>query len=98
MLLVLSNFFMYIVFFYQINIICVARIRQNSNVSRIGYVFDTGAGAIRVRYAHDTPTGVSEYSDNFDIFRYAPICPRYIHDIFSRYFGGFSQEYAPDTR
>jgi hypothetical protein len=53
-----------------------------------------GAGAIRVRYASDTPADVSEYPDNSDT-------PRYVSDtfmiFFSRYFGGFGQEFAPDT-
>jgi hypothetical protein len=65
-------------------------------------VSDTDAGAIHVRYAPDTPAGVSEYSDNFDTSRYAPIRLWYASDtsmiFFSRYFDGFGQEYTPDTR
>jgi hypothetical protein len=56
-----------------------------------------GAGAIRVRYASDTPAGVSEYPDNSDTSRYAPIRPDTSMIFFSKYFGGFGQEFAPDT-
>jgi hypothetical protein len=49
----------------------ITQIRHFTHVSRIGYVSDTGASAIRVRYAPDTPAGVSEYPDNFDTFWYA---------------------------
>jgi hypothetical protein len=72
----------------------VTQIRHFIHVSRIGYVSDTGVGAIRVRYAPDTPAGVSEYPDNSDT---PPICSDTSMIFFSRYFGGFGQEYAPDT-
>jgi hypothetical protein len=72
-------------------------------------VSDTHPIWVRVRFAYDTPAGVSEYPDNSDTSRYAPIRPRYapdtppirpqyVHDIFSKYFGGFGQEYALDNR
>jgi hypothetical protein len=80
----------------------VTEIQPITHVSCIGYVSDTGAGVIHVQYAPDTPAGVSEYPNNSDTSRYAPymppIRPWYVHDIFLKIFGGFSQEYAPDTR
>jgi hypothetical protein len=80
----------------------VTQIRPITHVSHIGYVSDKAAGAIRVRYAPNTSAGVSEYLDNSDTSRYAPICRRYAPDtsmiFFLRYFDGFGQEYALDTR
>jgi hypothetical protein len=67
-------------------------------VSRIGYVSYTGIGVIQVRYVSDILASVSEYPDNFKIFRYALIRSRYDSDtsmiFFSKYSGGFGQEYV----
>jgi hypothetical protein len=89
--------------------IYIAQIRQNSIISCIGYVFDTGVGAIRVRYAHDTLVGVSEYPDNSDTSRYVPIRsdtpsirpdtplirPRYVHGIFFKVFWWIRSRICP---
>jgi hypothetical protein len=60
---------------------------------------DTGAGAIHVRYAPDTPTSVSEYPDNFNTSRYAPDTPPihlwYVHDIL---FQGILMDSVKNTR
>jgi hypothetical protein len=44
----------------------INQIRHFTYVSRIGYVSDTDADVIHVRYTPDTPASVSEYLDNFD--------------------------------
>jgi hypothetical protein len=86
-------------------LIWIIHIRHFTHVFRIENISDMGAGAICVRYASDTPTDISEYSNNFDMSRYVLIrpdtpliCSWYVHDIFSKYFDGFSQEYAPNIR
>jgi hypothetical protein len=44
----------------------VTQIHLITHISRNGYVSDTDAGTIRVRYTPDTPADVSEYPDNSD--------------------------------